>query len=327
MRVAVLGAGAWGTALACHIARRHGVVLWVRDPGQCALLASERRNRRYLPDAALPDTIEIMADLPAALAGADLLVVATSVSGLRPTLVAIAAAGAVPRPLVWLCKGLEADTGRLAHETAAELLPDWPLGVLSGPSFAQEVAAGLPAALVSASLDTALNERVIEACHHGAMRIYPSADVIGVEVAGALKNVVAIAAGICDGLQLGNNARAALIARGLAEMSRLGQAMGGRAETFMGLAGAGDLVLTCAGDLSRNRQVGLRLAAGQSLAQIVESLGHVAEGVRCTRAVMREAARRHVELPIVETVAAILAGELSAARAVADLMAREPRPE
>ncbi|MEZ5651331.1 MAG: NAD(P)H-dependent glycerol-3-phosphate dehydrogenase [Burkholderiaceae bacterium] len=327
MNPRVLGAGAWGTALACHIARRLPVALWARDAGACERMGRERRNARYLPETAFPDALAVVADLERAVAGADLLIVATSVAGLRPTLSAVAAVSALPVPLIWLCKGLEADTGRLAHQIAAEIVPDWQVGVLSGPSFAQEVAAGLPVALVSASLGPAVNERVIEACHHGAMRIYASTDVVGVELAGALKNVVAIAAGLCDGLGLGANARAALIARGLAEMARLGEAMGGRSETFMGLAGVGDLVLTCAGDLSRNRQVGLQLAAGRSLGDIVGSLGHVAEGVRCTPAVLALARRLRVELPIVQTVAAILAGEMTPRQALAELLAREPRRE
>lgn len=327
MTIRVLGAGAWGTALACHIAARHPVALWSRDPAHCAAMAAERRNRRYLPEAAFPDALTIEAGWPAVLEGARLLVVATSVSGLRPTMAAIAGSGIAPVPLVWLAKGLEADTGALPHRIAADCLPGWPVGVLSGPSFAQEVAAGLPAALVCASGVAAVNEAVVAACHHGAMRIYLSDDVIGVEVAGALKNVVAIAAGVCDGLNLGANARAALIARGLAEMARLGQALGGRAETFMGLAGVGDLVLTCAGDLSRNRQVGLQLAAGRRLDEIVGSLGHVAEGVRCTPAVLAEAERCGVELPIAQTVAAILAGRTTPRQALAELLARQPRPE
>ena len=325
--VAVLGAGAWGTALACHVASARPTRLWARDAALCAQMSATRRNARYLPEARLPEALQIRPDLQEALAGAGLIVVATSVAGLRPVLEALAAQCPSPVPLVWLCKGLEAGTGLLAHQVAEACLPGWPVGVLSGPSFAQEVAAGLPVALVSASAHAAVNERAVAACHHGAMRVYPSSDLIGVEVAGALKNVVAIAAGICDGLALGNNARAALIARGLAEMARLGRAMGGRTETFMGLAGVGDLVLTSAGDLSRNRQVGLGLASGRALAEIVDSLGHVAEGVRCTPAVLAEAERLNVELPIAQTVGEILAGRKSAGQAVADLLAREPRAE
>ncbi|MEK9775362.1 MAG: NAD(P)H-dependent glycerol-3-phosphate dehydrogenase, partial [Quisquiliibacterium sp.] len=227
----------------------------------------------------------------------------------------------------WLCKGMERDSGLLPHQIVHQLLGSVRCGVLSGPSFAQEVAAGLPVALAAASAHPEVCDLAIAAFHHGAARIYGSDDVIGVEVGGALKNVIAIAAGICDGLELGQNARAALITRGLAEIARFGVALGARAETFTGLAGLGDLVLTCTGDLSRNRRVGLGLAAGQSLDQIVGDLGHVAEGVACAQAVGARASELGLELPIVDAVLTVLAGRGSPHEALQALLSREPRRE
>jgi glycerol-3-phosphate dehydrogenase (NAD(P)+) len=333
MRIAVFGAGAWGTALAIHAARRHPVMLWTRDAAQAGAIRETRRNRRYLPEAALPDAIEATSDIddacdwlgdgPGALA-----VLATSVAGMRPVLGQLSSR---LRPgiagLVWLCKGIERETGSLPHLVAAEALPGHGHAVLSGPSFAQEVAAGLPVALTVASRGEFLRRSVQQAFHHGAARIYGSDDVIGVELGGALKNVMAIAAGACDGLRLGHNARAALITRGLAETARLGVALGARAGTFTGLTGLGDLVLTCTGDLSRNRRVGLALAEGRPLAEIVAQLGHVAEGVPCAAAALTLAARHRVELPIVTAVQSVLDGLRSPADAVRELLSREPRDE
>ena len=332
MRIAIFGAGAWGTALAVHVAQRHEVMLCARDAALVAALRRERRNARYLPQAPLAPAIDFSDDAAAvcewlAAPGA-LAVIATSVAGLRPTLRALdAALPATLAGVVWLCKGIEADSGRLAHQVAAEELHRHAAGVLSGPSFAQEVAAGLPVALTIASDDAALRRVAIAAFHHGPARIYGSDDVVGVELGGALKNVMAIAAGICDGLALGQNARAALITRGLAETARLGAAMGARAETFMGLTGLGDLVLTCTGDLSRNRQVGLALAGGESLAASVARLGHVAEGVRCAAAAEALARAHGVEMPIVSAVNAVLAGTQTPRDAVLALLSREPRSE
>ncbi|HWS76187.1 MAG TPA: NAD(P)H-dependent glycerol-3-phosphate dehydrogenase, partial [Quisquiliibacterium sp.] len=235
--------------------------------------------------------------------------------------------GAGRTPMVWLCKGLERDTGLLPHQVVAAEAPGAPGGVLSGPSFAQEVAAGLPVALTVASGDERVNELAVAAFHHGAARIYRSDDVVGVEIGGALKNVMAIAAGICDGLALGQNARAALITRGLAEITRFGIALGAQPETFNGLTGLGDLVLTCTGDLSRNRRVGLALAAGKSLAQMLAELGHVAEGVACADVVHRRAHELGVDVPIVSAVQAVLEGRLEARKAVLSLLSREPKRE
>ncbi|HEY0877609.1 MAG TPA: NAD(P)H-dependent glycerol-3-phosphate dehydrogenase [Zeimonas sp.] len=335
MRIAIFGAGAWGTALALHAALRHDVRLWARDPALAAAILRDRCNERYLPGFALDARIGADADLDATCRWLDegeasLAVVATPVAGLRATLAALdarlAASGACAG-VVWLCKGLEADSGLLPHAVAAQALAAVPGGVLSGPSFAQEVAAGLPVALTVASHDEALQAAAVQALHHGAARIYRSDDVVGVELGGALKNVMAIAAGICDGLALGQNARAALITRGLAEIARLGVALGARPETFMGLTGLGDLVLTCTGDLSRNRRVGLALAGGDPLEAIVARLGHVAEGVACAAAAHALAQRKDVEMPIVAAVNAVLHGGLDPRAAVVALLAREPKAE
>ncbi len=341
MRVLVIGAGAWGTAVAVHAARRHPVHLLCRREEDAQALASERRNRRYLPEALLAPSITVGADLGAALvwlrasapgesADGGLLVIGTAVAGLRPTLEAIGPHPAwrgSATPVVWLCKGLERETGLLPHQVAASLAVPVPGAPVSGPSFAQEVAAGLPVALTVGADDDTLADRVVGALHHGSARIYRSDDPTGVEVGGALKNVMAIAAGICDGLSLGHNARAALITRGLAEIARFGTAIGARAETFMGLTGLGDLVLTCTGDLSRNRRVGLALAQGRALADVVAELGHVAEGVPCTEAVVRQARLAGVDVPIATAVQTVLAGHTSAREAVLSLLAREPKRE
>jgi len=329
MKIAVLGAGAWGTALARHASARHAVTLWVRDPALAASITQQRENARYLPGVPLGSPIDATADLARATQDADLLVIATSVAGLRPVATQLAAVfGTRPAPpLLWLCKGLEAGSALLPHEVLAQAWPQAACGALSGPSFAQEVAAGLPVALTVAAARPEVTQAAVDAFHHGAVRIYHSADLVGVEVAGALKNVMAIATGISDGLGLGLNARAALLTRGLAEIGRYGAALGARPETFMGLAGVGDLVLTCTGDLSRNRRVGLELARGASLGTILAGLGHVAEGVACCTAVMASAARLGVELPITAAVAAVLFEGRAPRDAVAALLAREPKAE
>ena len=265
MKLAVLGAGAWGTAISISLATRHAVTLWARDSQLAHQLATTRSNQRYLPGFTISDAVGITSELAAALEGCNLILIATTTAGLRPMLRQLTAVGSAT-PLVWLCKGFETESAQLPHQIAAGELPKTtPCAVLSGPSFASEVARGLPAALTLAGNDAEFVSRVAHELHGHALRIYSSDDVIGVEVAGAVKNVMAIAAGISDGLGLGYNARAALITRGLAEITRLGLKLGGRLETFMGLAGAGDLILTCTGDLSRNRNVGLQLAQGCAL--------------------------------------------------------------
>jgi len=332
MKVAVLGAGAWGTALAGHLATVHDTVLWARDASLVASLADIRENARYLAGVSLPDSLRYETDLAAALAhardDAALVVVATPVAGLRALLRAMRDAGAVPAHFVWLCKGFEADTQRLPNQVVAAELPDHHgNGVLSGPSFAREVGQGLPVALTVASASADCRERTLAAFHHGAMRIYTGDDVVGVEVGGAVKNVLAIATGISDGLGLGLNARAALITRGLAEMSRLGAALGGRAETFMGLTGLGDLILTATGDLSRNRTVGMQLAQGRTLADVLGALGHVAEGVRCAQAVLAIARAHAIDMPITQAVCAVLFEAVAPRDAVDALLRRDAKAE
>jgi glycerol-3-phosphate dehydrogenase (NAD(P)+) len=332
MKVTVFGAGAWGTALAASAAGRHTVQLWARDPAQARLLAAQRENRRYLPGIALPPQLAIRADPLAALAGlaaaSDLAVIATPMAGLREMLELLRDHRG---PMAWLCKGFEAAAGSrdglLGHEIRVQVAPALQAGILSGPSFALEVARGQPTALVAASEQERVRQVLVAAFHGPSLRVYANDDVAGVEVGGAVKNVLAIATGLCDGLNLGLNARAALITRGLAEMTRLGVALGARVDTFMGLSGLGDLVLTATGDLSRNRKVGLLLAQGQSLQQILDSLGHVAEGVYCARAVVQRAEHLGVDMPISRAVVALLAGQLQPLAAVSELMGREPAAE
>jgi glycerol-3-phosphate dehydrogenase (NAD(P)+) len=325
MRVAVLGAGAWGTAMAMAASARHEVLLWARDPAQAEALRVEHRNRRYLPEVELPASLAIGADHAEALAfGRDgLIVIATPMAGLREQLRGLPERARA----LWLCKGFEAGSGALGHEVAREVNPQACVGVLSGPSFALEVARGQPTALVAASADDALNALAVQAFHSESLRIYTSNDAAGVEVGGAVKNVMAIATGIADGLALGLNARAALVTRGLAEMTRLGLALGARPETFMGLSGLGDLVLTATGDLSRNRRVGLLLAGGAPLATILGQLGHVAEGVYTAPVVQARARGLGLEMPITDAVVAVLQGRLAPAQALRLLMSRESRAE
>jgi glycerol-3-phosphate dehydrogenase (NAD(P)+) len=327
MRITVLGAGAWGTALAISLARRHAVALWARDAGQRDAMRASRTNDKYLPGHAFPPQLEICDEIGLALRDAALALIGASTSGLRATL-REARKQRVDTPLVWLCKGFEHVEGKLPHEVAAEeLTPADRSGVLSGPSFAEEVAAGLPAAVTLASKDHEFAREAARILHGPAFRVYSSTDLTGVEVAGAVKNVIAIAAGICDGLRYGLNARAALITRGLAEVARLGVALGGRAETFMGLAGAGDLILTCTGDLSRNRTVGLRLARGAPLSDILAELGHVAEGVSTARALEAIAARHGIEMPVTRAVCRVLDDHREARAAAEELLQREPKAE
>ena len=326
MNLTVLGAGAWGTALAVNAAVRHPTRLWARDAGQAAQMNALRRNSRYLPGVSLPDELQLGTDFDAALAHAHdgLVIVATPMAALDEMLRRI---GTRARGVLWLCKGLEQRSGLLGHELASAAVPGLRRGVLSGPSFAIEVARGQPTALVAASTDASLCEEAVEALHSDNLRIYTSDDPVGVEVGGAVKNVLAIATGIADGLQLGLNARAALITRGLAEMTRLGVVLGARPETFMGLSGLGDLVLTATGDLSRNRTVGRRLAEGLPLPRILAELGHVAEGVTTAAMVLQRGNTLGVDLPIVHAVVAVLEGRMTPAQALEQLMGRGARPE
>ncbi|MGB4114978.1 MAG: NAD(P)H-dependent glycerol-3-phosphate dehydrogenase [Polaromonas sp.] len=335
MKIAVLGAGAWGTALAVNAAASHQVTLWARDKAQAQALASDRANARYLPEIELPAGLQLVGgsdQFGNVVAGQDLLIVATPMSGLREMLQAVKH---IKTPVAWLCKGFEtpqkgdfqASFGLLAHEIRAQAAPDLIAGVLSGPSFAQEVARGQPTALVAASDHAAVRDALVEAFHSPTLRVYANDDIVGVEVGGAVKNVLAIATGLCDGLGLGLNARAALITRGLAEMTRLGIALGAKPETFTGLSGLGDLVLTATGDLSRNRKVGLAMAQGKTLAEAVAALGHVAEGVYCARTVVQRAIGLGVDMPISQGVVALLDGRIAPKQAVAALMGREATTE
>ena len=336
MKIIVIGGGAWGTALALSASRNTGngagVTLWVRDAQQAGAMAQQRENVRYLPGYPFSPALQVSAQpLPGLLTGSsrfDLAIIASPMAGLRGLLTQLQDGGV---PVAWLCKGFESsqdgNPGLLGHEVQAQVAPALRAGVLSGPSFAQEVAQGLPTALVAASNDAALRDVLVAAFHSPALRVYANDDVVGVEVGGAVKNVMAIATGLCDGLQLGLNARAALITRGLAEMTRLGLALGARAETFMGLSGLGDLVLTATGDLSRNRRVGLALAQGHTLAQAVQALGHVAEGVYCARTVVQRAQGLGIDMPIARSVVGLLDGTVRPEQAVAALMGRDPASE
>ena len=327
MKLTVLGAGAWGSALAAAFSDQHAVTLWARELEVRRSLRDKRENTRYLPGHRFPEALCIGEDFEAAVGDADLLLIATPIAGLRATLCRLRDA-AVASPLIWACKGLEAETALLPHQIVAEVLGAQRLcGALSGPSFADEVVRGLPTAVTLAANDIVFGQQTALALHSSRFRIYANDDLPGVEIGGAVKNIMAIATGVCDGLGLGLNARAALITRGLAEMARFGVALGGQAETFMGLAGMGDLILTCTGALSRNRRVGLELAAGKTLSQILRDLGHVAEGVGTTREVAQLASRLAIEMPITQAVDAILYRDEPAASAVDKLLNRDPKCE
>ena len=336
MKSIVLGAGAWGTALAISSAKAgHEVTLWARSAATARTLQAERVNARYLPGVPLPDSLKLAGgedSLQQALGNQDLIVIATPMSAVRELLEKLANERV---PVAWLSKGFEtpvktadsASFGLLAHEIRAQVAINLRAGILSGPSFALEVARGQPTALVAASEHPDVRDALVAAFHSPTLRVYANDDIVGVEVGGAVKNVLAIATGLCDGLNLGLNARAALVTRGLAEMTRLGVALGARPETFTGLSGLGDLVLTATGDLSRNRKVGLALAQGQTLQQAVQSLGHVAEGVYCARTVVQRATGLGIDMPISQAVVALLDGRITPPEAVALLMGRNPTAE
>ncbi len=326
--VAVLGAGTWGTALAVHLGRC-GVPtrLWGRDPNRLAEMAASRENHRYLPGLTLPQEVLVTASAPDALQGAAIVIVVVPshfVEGILRSVESV-----VPRAATLLSatKGLEPARGRRMSELLGEVLGPRPLAALSGPSFAREVALGQPTALVVASADETVATRLQHALAGPTLRLYTNRDVIGVEIGGALKNVMAIAAGLCDGLQLGENARAALITRGLAEIVRLGVALGAQPATFSGLAGLGDLVLTCTGSQSRNRALGREIARGRGLAEVEAGTPMIAEGVRTVSSALRLARGVRVSMPICEEVAAVLFGGKPVAEALASLLSREPRPE
>lgn len=327
MKITILGAGAFGTSLAIHAAHQHPVVLWARNPEHVAEMRRTRSNEHYLEGFSFPEQLQLEDDFHAALRQSDLILSVVPTSGLRSILRAIRESGC-RIPVAWACKGLEASSAKLLYEVAAEELPaDHPCGLLSGPSFAKELACGLPTAITLASSDAEFASNAAAALHGNHLRVYSSTDVVGASVGGALKNVIAIAAGICDGMDFGNNARAALITRGLAEITRFGMALGARPETLMGLAGAGDLILTCTGDLSRNRQVGLRLARGETLEAILGGLGHVAEGVYTAREVFSRAQKLGIEMPITHQVHQVLSNGLPPRVAVENLLNREQKAE
>lgn len=339
MKVTLLGAGAWGTAMAAQAARhlpKNAVCLWSRSKDQINRIQGSHQNQQYLPGITLPPELNFESDLEQAvlrLDSTDLLLIATPMSGLSETIAHVLQIAKHPLNIVWLCKGLEPDTSLLPHQVVEReqikhsrgLIHSY--GALSGPSFAKEVAEGLPCALTVASKSAILCQVVQAAFHHDNMRIYASDDLIGVELGGAVKNILAIAAGIGDGLGLGLNARAAVLTRGLAEMMRLVKAAGGKPETCMGLTGVGDLILTATGDLSRNRRVGLLLAAGQPLQKVLANLGHVAEGVLCASAVANLAKRLGVDMPITSNMCEVLLGQTTVQQAVKKLMGRGPKPE
>ena len=335
-----LGAGAWGTAMAMHASKNKKglpVTLWSRSDELAKTIRATRFNQQYLQDIQLPAELLISSDwnqLFDDCAQEDLLFIATPVSGLKETVDHLLKLQQIPKNWVWLCKGLEPKTSLMPHQVIARELSlasandrGINTAVLSGPSFASEVAKGMPCALTVASESNELIAKVQDALHHGNMRIYGSNDIVGVELGGAIKNVLAIATGIGDGLGLGLNARAALLTRGLAEMMRLMTAMGGKSETAMGLTGVGDLILTATGDLSRNRRVGIQLATGKKLPEILKDLGHVAEGVLCAQAVSDLAKSKGIEMPITHMVCEVLFKELDAATAVKLLMGRDAKSE
>jgi glycerol-3-phosphate dehydrogenase (NAD(P)+) len=327
--IAVLGAGSYGTALAIQLARLgNDTRLWGRDAPHMQQMAAERVNAEYLPGCKFPPSLHPTADLRAAIQGADDVLLAVPSHALHPVLRTVAPMLTPGQGLVSAVKGLEPDTGKLVHEVVEDIVGKGRrLAVISGPTFAKEVGLGMPTAVTVASTDSEYAEQIVHALHGNGFRAYSSDDVIGVQVGGSVKNVLAIAVGIADGLGLGANTRAGVITRGLAEIMRLGEAMGGRRETFMGLAGLGDLVLTCTDDQSRNRRFGLALAKGKSVQQALTDIRQVVEGVRAAPEVLRLARKHHVEMPISEQVVRVLAGEITPVDAVRNLATRPPRAE
>ena len=327
--IAVLGAGSWGTALALQLDRSGTrTILWGRDAAHIAEIRSSRRNSRYLPEIEIPSSIELEPDICKAVKAADHVLLATPSYAFATTIRSIRDVLLPGQGIAWACKGFEPGSGRLLHQVAAELLPPGtPLAIVTGPSFAKEVALDLPTAVTVAGSDSEFTRTMAAALHGGRFRAYTSDDMIGAEFGGAAKNVMAVATGICDGMKLGDNARAALITRGLAEMMRLGAALHARPETLMGLAGAGDLILTCTGDLSRNRQLGLLLGKGKTVEQALEKIGQVVEGVNSAAEVQRLATLHQINMPITEQVNGIIHKGWDPVEGVARLLAREQKAE
>ena len=329
LKIAVLGAGSWGTALAALMARHgHAVTLWGRDAQAAQVIDRDHENVRYLPGIALPHTLRATTDLALAMHGADLVLVVVPSHAFTETLRLLAPLRPAAAGVAWATKGFEPGSGRFLHEVAEDILGlDVPLAVVTGPSFAKEVALGLPTAVTVHGEDADFAKRMADVLHGPAFRAYTGDDMVGAELGGAMKNVLAVATGVADGMQLGLNARAGLITRGLNEMLRLSAAIGAKPETLMGLAGLGDLVLTCTGDLSRNRRLGLALGRGQSLEDAVREIGQVVESVQTADEVMRQAARHGIDLPISSAVREVLHGDLSPSAGLQQLLAREQKPE
>ncbi|MGI8794296.1 MAG: NAD(P)H-dependent glycerol-3-phosphate dehydrogenase [Acidimicrobiales bacterium] len=326
-KVAVIGAGSWGTAVACIAAAHAPSVLWARDADLADSINRDHRNPRYLPDLPLPAGLTSTSELAEALDGADVCVMGVPSHGFREVLTAAVDHLGAGVPIVSLTKGLEQDSLLRMTEIVAELAPGHPTGVLTGPNLAKEVVAGYPAASVVAMTDTSVSEQLQTLFSTDSFRVYTNPDVVGCEVAGTLKNVIAIAAGMADGMGFGDNTRAALITRGLAELTRLGVALGGQPLTFSGLAGMGDLVATCISPQSRNRSVGEELGKGRSIEEIIAEMNMVAEGVKSSKAVVALAARHGLEMPIAEQVVAVIHEGRSARDVIPNLMGRESRPE
>ncbi len=329
LKIAVVGAGSYGTALAVHLARlKHTVTLWGRNRDEMAHLAADRENKEYLPGVKFPKSLAIDTDLRAAIASADHVLVAVPSHALHAVLRLIAPMLKPEQGIICAAKGLEPETGKLAHEIAAEVVgADRRFAVISGPTFAKELGQGLPTAVTVAARDIAFGELVAHALHGGGFRAYTTDDVVGVEVGGSVKNVLAIGVGAADGLGLGANTRAMLLTRGLAEIMRLGEALGGRRETFMGLAGFGDLVLTCTDNQSRNRRFGLAMAQGKTLEEAMKEIKQVVEGVRVAPEVLRLARRHHVDMPITEQIVRVIQGEAKITEALLALATRPQRSE
>ena len=331
MNVTVFGSGAWGTAVAAHMAFAHDVVIWGRDESVLSAINTNHENPRYLPGIKLNPGLKAVAVFEDAALhamrapkGESLWVLGTPMGALRTTLERLLALHPLDTwpPVVWLCKGFEVGTGLMPHQVVEAVLGKAVGGALTGPSFAAEVARGLPCALTAASPDPATRAAMVKAAHHAALRVYELEDLVGAEVGGAVKNIMAVATGMCDGMQLGLNARAALITRGMAEIKRLAAALGAQPDTLNGLSGFGDLILTCTGDLSRNRRVGLMLAQGKNLDQILSELGQVAEGVKCAPVVAELAGKLGIDMPITAAVNATLFEGVSPGEGVMRLLSR-----
>ena len=329
MNITILGAGAWGTALGIHFAKHnHQIAMWTHNAEHAQAMQQSRENERYLPNFRLPDNLNVYADMPEALRESELVLVVTPVVGLRSSVEQLKQHGGGHLSILTACKGFELDTGLLTFQVVQEVLPENPrIGVLSGPSFAQELAQQLPCAVCLASQNEAWLHELVQELNTNVMRLYANSDVIGVSVGGAVKNIMAIATGLSDGLNYGLNARAALVTRGLAEITRLAVAMGAHTKTMMGLAGMGDLILTCTGALSRNRKVGLGLAEGKTLHQVLKEIGHVAEGVPTIEEVHNAAAKYQIDMPITDMLYQLVRNELAANDVVERLMQREPKSE